>query len=69
MAPPMMNSSAFSIMERMTWILSPTLAPPMMARNGRSGLASLSSRNSSSLAMRNPMALCETWWVTPSVDA
>lgn len=61
MAPPMINSSALSIMALMTWILSETFFPPMIARNGLAGDSSFPWRNSSSAAMRNPIALCPMW--------
>lgn len=39
MPPPMTMESTRSSMLSISWILSDTLAPPMMARNGRSGLS------------------------------
>ena len=54
--PQMMRVLTWSNMFSMSWILSATLAPPRMARNGRSGFSRTLAKYSSSFFMRKPAA-------------
>jgi hypothetical protein len=65
----MMTLSHFSIRASRTVILDETFDPPTIAASGFSPLAMAPSRNSSSLARRNPETEGERYLVTPSVEA
>merc|ERR550539_2327526 len=56
MPPPMIISSTWSSMFSISWILSATLAPPRMARNGLSGLLRALEKYVNSFFRRNPAA-------------
>src|SRR6266511_4146907 len=68
-APPTQMASAFASRFSSTLILSETLAPPMIATNGRAGLPSALPRYSSSFWMRKPAAFSFTNFAMPAVEA
>ncbi|KAH3676868.1 hypothetical protein OGATHE_001358 [Ogataea polymorpha] len=55
--PPMIRMSTLSSKLSINWILSDTLAPPKIARNGLTGFSKALEKYSSSLAIRKPAAL------------
>merc|ERR1719318_130413 len=62
MPPPMIISSTLSNMLSISWILSATLAPPRIAKNGLCGLSNALEKYVSSFLRRKPAAL----WLNPS---
>ena len=68
MPPPMTSTSALSTRFLRTLILSLTLAPPMIAANGRSGLVTILPRLASSFSIRSP-AYAGRSFAMPTVEA
>jgi hypothetical protein len=62
----MIKVLTWSNMFSMSWILSATLAPPRMARKGRSGDSRTLAKYSSSFFIKKPAARWGSW--TPTME-